>query len=538
MAWAHGKTATAAGLVLAAGLTLVSACTVGPDYQRPTVAVPASFKEQDGWKPGTPRDAADRGAWWSIYRDALLDQLERRVIIDNQSLKASEAAYLEAAAVVRAGQAGFYPTVTTTPSMTHVSRGGSGGSGGGGGGGGGGGSAGTSGAGAGSGGGASSYNQYALAGALSWEVDVWGRIRRTVEADVANAQASAGDLASARLSAQALLATDYFELRNQDELKRLLDAAVVAYTESLRITRNQYKAGVAARSDVAQAETQLEATQAQAVNVGVLRAQLEHAIAVLTGQPPSSFSIPPAQVTMIVPAIPVTVPSTLLERRPDIAAAERRVANANAEIGVAIAAYYPAITLSASLDFTSTAISTLLQAANRVWSVGPQLAETLFDGGLRDAQVEEARAAYDQAAATYRQTVLTGFQQVEDQLTALGVLARQADIQAEAVKSAQNAERLILNQYKAGTVAYTSVVTAQTAALSDEQTALTIFQNRLTASVALVQALGGGWDASQLPTDDRIDSDRREATANTGEAGKTGGVAAPTRTVTALDPHT
>jgi NodT family efflux transporter outer membrane factor (OMF) lipoprotein len=499
MAWAFAKTACGAmafgraafgrAALTGLGLVLASACTVGPDYQRPATAVPVSFKEQDGWKPGTPRDAANRGPWWSIYQDPALDSLERRVNIDNQTLKASEAAYREAAAMVRAGQASFYPTVTGGPSVQGTSGGRSGG------------------AAASGGGGGGPTTQYALSGTLSWELDVWGRIRRTVEADVANAQASAGDLASARLSAQAMLATDYFQLRSQDDLKRLLEAAAVAYAASLRITQNQYKAGVASRADVAQAETQLKSTQAQAVNVGVMRAQLEHAIAVLIGQPPASFAIPAAPVAMTVPAIPVGVPSALLERRPDIAAAERRVANANAEIGVAIAAYYPSLTLSASVDYTSAALGTLLQAANRVWSVGPQLAETLFDGGLRGAQVDQARASYDQAVATYRQTVLTAFQQVEDQLAALGVLDRQARIQADAVKSAQNAERLILNQYKAGTVAYTSVVTAQTTALTNEQSALTIFQNRLTASVALVQALGGGWEASQLPSPDAVSAD-------------------------------
>jgi len=482
MAWAYWTSAAIAGLML------VSACEVGPDYERPSAVVPASFKEQDGWKPGTPLDAVNRGPWWSIYRDPTLDRLERRIVIDNQTLKAAEAAYREAAAVVRASRASYFPTVTETPSMERTGHG----------------AGGVSASGATTGGHASVHNQFELAGALSWELDLWGRIRRTVEAGVANAQASAGDLASARLSAQATLAADYFELRTQDEMRRLLDESAVAYAESLRITGNQYKAGIVSRADVAQAETLLKSVQAEAVNLGVRRAQLEHAIAVLIGAPPAGVSIPPARVAMTVPAIPAGVPSALLERRPDVAAAERRVASANADIGVAIAAYYPALTLSASLTYTSTIIGTLLQAANRVWAVGPQLAQTLFDGGLRGAQVDEARATYDQATATYRQTVLTAFQQVEDQLAALGVLARQAEIQAGAVTSARNAERLILNQYKAGTVAYTSVVTAQTTALTNAQAALTIFRDRLAASVALVQALGGGWEASQLPAPDTI----------------------------------
>ncbi len=472
----HGSAVLAA---VGASVCLIS-CTVGPDYQRPTVTAPASFKEAAGWKAGTPRDGDDRGPWWSVYRDPVLDHLERQISIDNQTLKASEAAYREALAAVLAGQAAFYPTIGVTPSALGHS---------------------------GSNGGVGGHTsqappdvQYGLSGSLSWELDVWGRIRRTVEAETASAEASAGDLASARLSAQAALASDYFELRNQDALKRLLDQSAAAYADSLRITENQYKSGVVSRADVAQAETQLKSTQAQAVNVGVLRAQLEHAIAVLSGQPPASFSLSPSIVAMAVPVIPVRVPSALLERRPDIAAAERRVASANANIGVAVAAYYPSLTLSASLDDTSTTLGTLFQAANRVWSVGPQLAGTVFDGGLRSADVDEARASYDQAVATYRQTVLTGFQQVEDQLAALNTLAQQAEIQAEAVKSAQDAERLILNQYRAGTVAYTSVITAQTTALSNEQTALTIFQNRLAASVALIQALGGGWEGEPRNT--------------------------------------
>jgi len=305
-------------------------------------------------------------------------------------------------------------------------------------------------------------------------------------------------LASATLSAQATLATDYFQLRAEDELKRLLDAAVAAYAQTLRITRNQHEAGTASTSDVAQAESQLETTQAQAVYVDVLRAQLEHAIAVLTGKPPADFTLTPAPLATAVPVMPSGLPSTLLERRPDIAAAERRVAAANAQIGVAMAAYYPDVTLSVSMNYTATALSNLLSAANRVWSLGPQLSQTLFDGGLRSAQVEGARATWEQDTATYRQTVLTAFQQVEDQLVALRVLENQAAVQARAVAAAQLAEQTLLNQYRAGTVAYTSVIIAQTTALNAQQTALTIQQNRLAAAVALIQALGGGWDASRL----------------------------------------
>lgn len=470
-----------------AATAVLTACSVGPDYEIPKMEIPAAYKEaagqdQDGWTPGQPQDHADRGAWWSIYDDPVLDGLERQVALSNQNLKSYEAAYRQATAVLRQARASFFPTLSLNPSVSR-SQSASGGSG--------------------FGGSSRSPVQtsYSASGSASWDIDLWGRIRRGVEADVASAQASAGDLASAQLSAQATLASSYFQLRVADELKRLLDATAEAYGQSLQITRNQYNSGVASRTDVAQAEAQLKSTQAQAINVGLTRAQLEHAIAVLVGKAPADFSIAPAQLTNVVPVMPVGVPSTLLQRRPDIAAAERRVAAANAQIGVAIAAYYPDLTLSGSFGYTNSALGGLFQAANRVWSVGPQLAQVLFDGGLISAQVEEARAAWDQSSATYRQTVLTAFQAVEDQLSAVQILERQSAVQAEAVQAAQEAERLMLNQYKAGVVAYTDVVTAQTTALSSQQSALDILQSRLVASVTLVEALGGGWDMSQLPAE-------------------------------------
>ena len=489
-------TSTCAGSWRASGtvaaLLLLAACSAGPDYQRPEVAVPQAFKEaapaSGDWKPSTPRDAAARGAWWSVYDDPILDSLERQVDVSNQTLKGSEAAYRLATATVRAARAGLFPTVGATSFADRQGNGG--------------------GSKTGSSSNAktsSTITQFDIGGTLSWDLDVWGRIRRAIEGDIASAQASAGDLASARLLVQATLATDYLELRIADELKRLLDAAATAYTQSLQITRNQYASGVAARSDVAQAETQLKTTQALAINVGVQRAQLEHAIAVLIGKPPAEVTIVPIPLTVTVPAIPAGVPSALLERRPDIAAAERRVAAANAQIGVAQAAYYPDLTLSGSITYASSAFAGLLGTTNRVWSLGPQLAQTVFNGGLTGAQVDEARATWEQNTASYRQTVLTAFQQVEDELSALRVLEAQAAVEAEAVQSAQEAERLILNQYKAGTVAYTSVVTAQAAALTNQQTALTVFESRLTASVTLIQALGGGWDSAQLPADDHLD---------------------------------
>ncbi len=474
-------------------LAAAAACTVGPDYQKPSVVTPAAFKELDGWKPGEPREAADRGPWWSVYNDPVLDGLEKQVEVSNQTLKADEAAYRQAVAIVNEARAAYWPTATVTGSVTRS-------------GGGGGTSGNVSSVGQGFGG-SRSFTEYNLTGGISWDLDVWGRIRRTVESDVATAQASGGDLAAARLSAQATLASDYFSLRITDELQRLLDASTVAFQKSLDITRNRYAAGVAARTDVIDAQAQVETTHAQAIAVGIQRAQFEHAIAVLIGKPPANFAIAPTPLVTAMPSIPPGLPSALLERRPDIAAAERRMAAANAQIGVAIAAYYPDLTLTASYGFVGTALSTLLNTANQVWAVGPTLAETVFDGGLRGAQVEAARAGYDQTIANYRQTVLTGFQQVEDQLAALRILAQQSAVEAVAVKDAEEAVRLTLNQYKAGTVAYTSVVLAQTTALSNEQTALSILQSQFTAGVTLIGALGGGWDVSQLPSGKQFDHD-------------------------------
>jgi NodT family efflux transporter outer membrane factor (OMF) lipoprotein len=492
-------------LATALVLLSVAGCTVGPDYRRPAAIVAASYKEAaakppaDGWKLGEPRDAIDRGAWWSVYRDPQLDELERQVEISNQNLKASEAAYRAAGALVAEARAGFFPTLGLGSSATRSGGGGSTG-----------GSTGTT-----RGGSRGAQTIYDLTATASWAPDLWGRIRRTVESDVANAQASAADLALAKLSAQSALATDYLQLRIADELKRLLDSAATAFSRSLDITRNQYNSGVAARADVAQAQTQLDTTLAQAINVGVARAQFEHAIAVLIGKPPAELTIAPlpAALATAVPNIPTGLPSALLERRPDIAAAERQMAAANAQIGVAISAYYPDLSLSASYGYAATSVDLLLRASNSAWSVGAQLAETVFEGGLRGAEVDFARAAYDQNVATYRQTVLTAFQQVEDQLSTLRILQDQAVAEDKAVASARLAEQLVLNQYRAGTVPYTSVITAQTAALSNEETALTIMQNRLTASVALIQALGGGWDSSQLPDRARIEADRTQIDA-------------------------
>jgi NodT family efflux transporter outer membrane factor (OMF) lipoprotein len=457
-------------------LALLSSCAVGPDYVRPAAPLPAAFKETQGWKIAEPKQAASGAPWWSVYNDPVLDRLERQIDVNNQNLKLAEASYRQARALLDQARAGYYPTATLDASGQRAKSG-------------------TNSTGSSPG---RIRDSFGLSAGATWDIDVWGRIRRTVESADANAQASAADLASAKLSAQATLAATYLQLRINDEIKRLLDATVVAYQRTLEITQNRYAVGVAARADVATAQAQLETTRSQAVGVGVQRAQLEHAIAVLIGEPPSDFTLPPIEFSMGVPVAPVGVPSTLLERRPDIASAERLMASANAEIGVAEAAYYPDVTLSASFGFASSVIDDLLRMSSRVWSVGAQTGETVFDGGLRGAQVEAAKAVYDQRVASYRQTVLTGFQQVEDNRSTLRILEQQADVQNGAVQASLQAEQLTLNQYQAGTVAYTSVVTAQATALSNRQSALTILQSRLLASVTLIEALGGGWDSTQL----------------------------------------
>jgi NodT family efflux transporter outer membrane factor (OMF) lipoprotein len=473
------------GCAVACGVaTLAAACTVGPDYHRPAAPVPAHYKEAAGWKQGRPADASPRGPWWSFYKDPVLDGLEKRVDISNQNLKAAEAAFRAAEAVVAQARAGLFPTISANASATRSRAPGGRDAGGG-----------------------FIANQFQLTGDASWAPDLWGRIRRTVESNVATAQASSGDLESARLSAQGTLASDYLQLRIADALERLLRDATTAYAESLRITRNQYKSGTAAQSDVAQAEAQLRATEAQAIAVANTRAALDHAIAVLIGVPPAELTIAPVRTVPETPAIPVGLPATLLERRPDIAAAERRMAAANAQIGVAVAAFYPDVTLTADYGTAAAMLGNLFTASSRLWSLGSSLAQTVFDAGARNAQVKQAQALYDEDVADYRQTVLTAFQQVEDNLAALRILADQLKSQDQAVAAARQAERIINNQYLAGTVAYTSVVVAEQTALSDAEAALSIRQSRLTASVSLIEALGGGWDSARLPSRDRIQAD-------------------------------
>jgi NodT family efflux transporter outer membrane factor (OMF) lipoprotein len=487
-------------LLGAASIAVLASCAVGPDYNRPAFNTTAAFKEQNDWKPSEPADALDRGAWWTIFNDVALDRLEEKVNVSNQNIIAAAAAYDQAKALVDQARAGWWPTVDASASLIRTASGGGGGT--------------TLATATGTGTatvpttgvstaiatGARTTTINTVGVSANWTVDIWGQIRRTVESDKASAQASAAALAAARLSAQGTLATDYFELAAQDQLQKLLDDTVVAEQRSLKITQSRYHYGVAAKADVVSAEAQLLSSQAQQINARIQRTLLEHAIAVLIGAQPADFTLAPTPMRSDVPTVPVGIPSELLERRPDVAEAERKMAAANAQIGVAKAAYFPNLTLSGSDQYSGGAWSHLINLPNRTWSLGPSLAETLFDAGAHRAQVRQARAAYDANVASYRQTVLADLQQVEDQIATLRILEQQAGVEDAAVKVAREAEGLTLNQYKAGTVPYSSVITAQTTRLSAEETALTVLSSRLQASVALIEALGGGWSVSQLPS--------------------------------------
>jgi NodT family efflux transporter outer membrane factor (OMF) lipoprotein len=463
------------GVLVAATCALLTACAVGPNYKRPTFDAATAYKEQDGWKPSEPNDALDRGAWWGIYNDEVLSGLEAQINISNQNVLAAAASVEEARALVRQARANFWPQVTLNAGRTRTVEGTAPGE-----------VLGTN--------TTSTVTDLGVSG--NWEIDLWGRIRRSTESDRASMQASEAALAGARLAAQAELAIDYFELRAQDQLQIILDDIVAAEKQSLKITENRYRVGVAAKADVVSAQTQLLSSQAQQVNAPLQRAILEHAIAVLVGQQPANFSVARTSMRTDVPTVPAGLPSTLLERRPDVAQAERQVAASNAQIGVAISAFFPTLTITGSDDYRANTISRLIRTANRVWAIGPSLALSVFDAGLRRAEVAQARAAHEVTVDNYRQTVLAGLQQVEDDIATLRVLEQQAAIEEEAVKAAKEAETLTLNQYKAGTVPYSSVITAQTTRLSSEETALNVLSSRLQASVAMIQALGGGWKAA------------------------------------------
>jgi NodT family efflux transporter outer membrane factor (OMF) lipoprotein len=461
----------------------LTGCAVGPKYTRPSAPVPPVYKELEarnvggGWKPVQPGDAASRGKWWERFNDRELNEFEEKLTISNQNIAAAVASVQAARATIRQARAQYFPTVGADPSITNSRL--------------------ATGFGRPLG---ITFTNYFLPLEASWEPDLFGRVRNSVTTSSAAAQASVADLESVRLAAQAELATDYFELHAQDALKQLLDSAVKAYKDALELTRDRYTAGMDSDEAVAQAEAQLKATQAQDINLGILRAQYEHAIALLTGQPASAFSIAAETGEAIAPSIPIGVPSELLERRPDIAAAERAVARANAQIGIAQTAFFPAVTLSAAVGFQSLSAADWLTWPSRVWSVGPSLAQTIFDAGLRRATVRQFQAAYDQTVANYRQTILTAFQQVEDSLATLRIIAKVIEQQDSAVQSAKRSLEVAEVRYKAGIDPYLNVITAQTTLLNNQEAALTFRTQRVVASVQLIRALGGGWDTSQIPS--------------------------------------
>jgi NodT family efflux transporter outer membrane factor (OMF) lipoprotein len=482
----HGR---ASALLVA---LLLPGCTVGPDYSREPAPVPTTFKELKGWKLANPNDAADRGNWWAPYRDSRLDTLLRQVEISNQTVAAAAAAYEQSRAIVREAQAALFPTGTASYGVTRTRTGALAGT--------------TGGSAVGFGLGTRYTTQYSAPINGSWDLDVWGKIRRTIEADASLAQASAADLDNAKLLAQAQLAAAYFNLLAADSLRDLLHRAAAQFHETYEITLNKYKAGYGpsattgtTSADVALAQSQVLAIEAQELSVGVQRAQFEHAIAVLTGRPPAELTIGPRLLGSRIPNIPVAVPSALLERRPDIAAAERTMQNSNALIGVAEAAYFPDVSLSAMVQFIGP-IPLPFSAARSIQQIGASAAQTLFNGGLTGAQVDAARAAYWETVATYRQTVLTAFQQVEDELAAIRIFTRQLAIDQQAVKNAREAVRVFTNQYRSGIVDLTTVVTAETNLLTQEETELAVRQNLYLASVSLIEAVGGGWDTTLLPT--------------------------------------
>lgn len=477
----------ASRVVLTSILTLCAGCKVGPKYQVPTAPAaaayteqpPQSFAQSKNWATAAPADGWNKGHWWEVFHDSELNQLEERVDVNNQSLKSAEARFREARAFVHENRASQFPTVSTGATITRdrLSRN----------------------QGVPAPANENAYADFDYGVTASWEPDLWGRIRNLVGSAVQNAQASAADLENARLSIHAELALDYFDLRSLDNDKRILDDSVVAYQKALELTENRYKGGAANRAEVEEARTQLEATSAQAIDVTDMRTQYQDAIAVLTGQTPEGFSIPYKTGPAILPVIPTGVPSALLERRPDIAGEERRVAAANSQVGLAHAAYYPQVLLSAAVGLEGTSITNWFLWPSRLWAVGPSAAQTVFDAGRRRAVVEESNANYDALVADYRQNVLTAFRQVEDNLASLRVLESEAARQQRAVKAARAAEELSLSRYKGGLVTYLDVVTVQTIRLQNERLAEDIERRRMEASVLLIRALGGGWDTGQLP---------------------------------------
>jgi NodT family efflux transporter outer membrane factor (OMF) lipoprotein len=476
-------------LLLMLLIVALEGCTVGPKYVKPDVPTsatfkeetPTSFKETEQWQPAHPGDQANRGNWWEIFGDPELNKLEEQIAGSNQNLKVAEARFREARAAIRFNRGAQFPTISTSPSASYVKS--------------------------------SDFSpsfpskiqeastgNFVLPFDLSYELDLWGRVRRSVAAAREEAQATNADYETAKLSLEAELALDYFELRSADAQKQLLDDTVKAYTDNLQLTLNRFKGGVAPKADVAQAQTQLDTTRVQDTDVTVQRAQFEHAIAILMGKPPADFSLAAAPLDDQPPSIPIGLPSELLQRRPDIAASERRVAEANQQIGIARAAYFPTVTLGASAGFAGTQGSNWFTWPSGFWAVGPALVQTLFDGGRRRAVSESARANYDATVATYRQTSLTAFQEVEDNVAALRILENETQQQEEAVASSEESLQLFTNRYKGGVDTYLQVITAQTTELANERNAIDIQRRRLDASVLLIKALGGGWNVSNLPT--------------------------------------
>ena len=485
-----------ATIYLACTSCFLAGCNVGPKYNKPSADAPVAYKEltpadfpnTDGWKVAQPKDDALRGKWWEIFNEPQLNALEEKVNVSNQNIAAAAASFFAARSLVKEARSQLFPTVSANPSITaqrpssNAKAGGSSAT-----------STGT-------------YADYTLPFDATWQPDLFGRIRNTINAAAYGAQASAADLENIRLTMQADVAIDYFQLRGQDTLKQLLDSTVDAYQSSLDLTTALFETGIGTEESVAQAETQLESTQAQDVALGIQRAQFEHAIAMLTGQPASRFSMPVEPLHSSPPAIPFGLPSQLLERRPDIASAERLVAQANAQIGIARAAYYPTVTLSGAAGLESSSITTWFSWPSRLFSIGASGAETLFDAGLRRATVEQFRSQYDETVANYRQAVLTAFQQVEDNLATLRILSMEIQDQDKAVNSAQRALALAVDRFQLGIDPYLNVIAAQTTLLSNQETAVNLRIQQMTASGGLIEALGGGWDASQLPSPAQLTS--------------------------------
>ena len=464
-----------------AGTLLFTGCAVGPKYRTPSLPTPPAYKEIGNWKTAQPNDNNLGGNWWEIFQDSELNALEQQINVSNQNLKAAVAQYQQSRAALRYVRADYYPTVTASPSATRerfsnnrppASSGFDG----------------------------LTFNDFVLPLNLSYQVNAWGRVSRNVESFREQAQASAGDLAVVSLSMHAALAVDYFAARTLDAEEKLLQDTVTQYQQAFQLNEDRYEGGLASEVEVEQARTILETTRAQMIDVGVARAQFEHATAVLLGKAPADFTLPPLPLTAPPPPIPVGIPSELLERRPDIAAAERRVASANAQVGLAKAAYYPLVNILGTGGFESGTITTLLQGPSALWSVGASAAVTVFDVGRRRALNDQAKAAYDSSVAFYRETVLSSFQQVEDNLAALRVLEQEAGVQETAVQAAQRSLDLSNTRYEGGVTSYLEVITAQNAALSDEVTAVNILGRRMASAVLLMEALGGGWNRSGLPS--------------------------------------